>query len=446
VILAGDQPIMQVVDADVSLEGLNRQVLAQVLQLRIGEAIDRFRHDRQPALLLRHALYALAATVVFLIVMYSGRQALRRAYRYLETRCENRFRRGVAIQSFRIIHSDQLWRILTASENLFGAIVLISAVYLYLDFVLSLFPWTRWLSRELFSLLVNPLHTMGRGLLRQIPDLTFLLILGIVIRYVLILTRLFFDAIESRSITLRNFEPAWAEPTYRLVRVGMIAFAVVVAYPYIPGSNSDAFKGVTLFIGVLFSLGSSSLIGNILAGYTLTYRRTFKVGDRVKIGEHLGDVEQCRVMATYLRTPKNEMIVVPNSRVVAEDVINYSTLAKTDGLILHTNIGIGYDVPWRQVEAMLLQAAARTPEVLREPQPFVLQKTLGDFAVTYELNGYCNQPNIMGRVYTRLHQNILDLFNEYGVQIMTPAYESDPDQQKIVTPDRWYASPARKAS
>ena len=150
-------------------------------------------------------------------------------------------------------------------------------------------------------------------------------------------------------------------------------------------------------------------------------------------------------MATYLRTPKNEMLVVPNSKIISEEVLNYSALARREGLILHTTVGVGYDAPWRQVEAMLLEAAARSPGVLREPKPFVLQKMLGDFAVTYELNGYCDQPQAMGRVYTQLHQNILDLFNEYGVQIMTPAYEGDPERIKVVPPNQWYAAPARQS-
>jgi small-conductance mechanosensitive channel len=271
----------------------------------------------------------------------------------------------------------------------------------------------------------------------------FLLILVLVTRYLLALIRGFFSAIEDGTITLGEFDPAWGKPTYRLVSVAVIACALVVAYPYIPGSGSEAFKGVSLFIGLLFSLGSTSLIGNVIAGYTLTYRRTFKKGDRVKIGDHIGDVEHSRTMATYLRTPKNELIVVPNSRIINEEVVNYSTLAQQEGLILHTTVGIGYNVPWRQVEAMLLEAAARTRELLPEPKPFVLQKSLGDFAVTYELNGYCNRPNAMGRVYSRLHQNILDLFNEYGVQIMTPSYESDPQEAKIVAQNRWYSAPAR---
>ena len=222
----------------------------------------------------------------------------------------------------------------------------------------------------------------------------------------------------------------------------MLAFAVVVAYPYIPGSGSDAFKGVSLFLGVIFSLGSSSVISNVIAGYTMTYRRAFRIGDRVRINEHLGDVAETRLLVTHLRSPKNEEIVIPNSLILNSSVVNYSSLAREGKLILNTTVGIGYETPWRQVVTMLLQAAERTEGLLKEPAPFVLQKALGDFAVTYEINAYCGDAQAMNQLYTRLYQNILDVFNEYGVQIMTPAYEGDPEQPKIVPKDQWYAAPA----
>jgi small-conductance mechanosensitive channel len=257
--------------------------------------------------------------------------------------------------------------------------------------------------------------------------------------------KLYFQGIGDGTLVLKNFDADWGLPTYRLVRLLLIAFALVIAYPYVPGSGSEAFKGISIFLGVVFSIGSSAIIGNIIAGYTLTYRRVFKPGDRVKIGEHLGDVDETRILVTYLRTPKNEVVAIPNSSIVAGEVVNYSSLAKKDGLILHTTVGIGYETPWRQVEAMLLEAAARTPGLLKEPRPFVLQKLLGDFCVTYEINGYSPDEHRMGLVYSDLHRNILDVFNEYGVQIMTPAYEGDPEQPKIVPRDQWYAPPSLNA-
>jgi small-conductance mechanosensitive channel len=255
--------------------------------------------------------------------------------------------------------------------------------------------------------------------------------------------RLYFHSIAEGSTILPGFDPEWADPTYRLIRILLVAFMVIVAYPYIPGSGSEAFKGVSIFIGVLFSLGSSSIIGNLIAGYTMTYRRAFRIGDRIMVGAYTGDVEQVRLLMTYLRTPKNELVAIPNSVILNGEVVNYSTLAGKQGLILHTTVGIGYETPWRQVEAMLLEAAARVPDLLGESPPFVLLKALGDFSITYEINAFCADPQAMNRLYAELHRNILDLFNEYGVQIMTPAYEGDTDQPKVVPREQWYAAPAR---
>ena len=177
----------------------------------------------------------------------------------------------------------------------------------------------------------------------------------------------FFRAIARSQVKLRSFEPEWAMPTYRIVRVVVVVFAIVLAYPYIPGSDSEAFKGITLLMGVLLSLGSTSMVSNIIAGYTMTYRRAFRLGDRVKIGETVGDVTEMRLLVTHLRSLKNEEVVIPNSTILNSEVVNYTSLAQDHGLILHTRIGIGYEVPWRQVEAMLLMAAERTPGVLRDP-------------------------------------------------------------------------------
>jgi len=184
-------------------------------------------------------------------------------------------------------------------------------------------------------------------------------------------------------------------------------------------------------------------MASLIAGYTVTYRRAFRVGDRITVGDLTGEVSEVRLMVTHLRTPKNEEVVVPNSLVLQSHVVNYSKLARSHGLILHTTVSIGYETPWRQVEAMLQLAAERTGGVLREPAPFVLEKALGDFAVTYELNAYVDSAKLLPQRYTELHRNVLDVFNEYGVQIMTPAYEGDPEQPKVVPQDKWFVTPAR---
>jgi small-conductance mechanosensitive channel len=287
---------------------------------------------------------------------------------------------------------------------------------------------------------------MGSAFLAEIPDLIFLAILAVVVRYGLKLLRLFFAGIDGGSIKFEGFDAEWAWPTYKIVRVAVIAFAVVVAYPYIPGSGSEAFKGVSLFAGVIFSLGSTSAISNIIAGYTMTYRRAFRVGDRVKIGDVVGDVTDIRLQVTTVKTLKNEEVVIPNATILNNEIVNYTSLAVDEGLILHTTVGIGYEVPWRQVEAMLLMAAQRTPGLLETSRPFVLQKALADYAVNYELNVYCSDPRQMMPLYTALHRNVQDVFNEHGVQIMTPSYVADPPDAKVVPKDRWHVPPAAPAA
>jgi len=198
-----------------------------------------------------------------------------------------------------------------------------------------------------------------------LPNLIFLIILVVLTRYLLRAVQLFFRRVGEGSITVPGFDSDWALPTDRIVRLLTVAFALVIAYPYIPGSGSEAFKGITLLLGLIFSLGSPSVIGNLVAGQSLAFRRAFKVGDRVKVGEHMGDVAQVRLLTTYLRSPKNEQIVIPNSLILNSEVVNYSTLAPDPGLILHTTVRIGYGTPWRKVEAMLLEAAARTKGLRR---------------------------------------------------------------------------------
>jgi small-conductance mechanosensitive channel len=441
-ILADEQLIMAVLDEDAAIEELARDPLAELYKTRIARAIEEYREDRRAELLWLHVLYALGATILLVVVVLAGR----RIFGLISARFEQRYRARIESlegRSHHIVKVEQVARVVRGLMALAWGIGIVVVVYAWLHYALSSFPWTRGFAQRLFAIIVDPLKTMGAGLVGMIPNLVFLAILAVVTRYALKMMQAVFDAMANGTLTLKNFEPEWAQPTYRLVRLLVIALAVVVAYPYIPGSETGAFKGVTLFAGVIFSLGSSSFIGNIIAGYSMTYRRPFRVGDRVKIGEHTGDVEDIRLFVTRLRTIKNEEVVVPNSKILESEVINYSSMARDRGLILHTTVGIRYETSWRQVDAMLLEAAARTGGLSRDPAPFVFKKELGTFGVIYELNVYCDAPRKIALVYTELHSNILDIFNEYGVQIMTPAYESDSDRPKVVPKEQWYAAPAR---
>ncbi|MCG6923085.1 MAG: mechanosensitive ion channel family protein [Acidobacteria bacterium] len=444
-IRGGKRTIGYVLEADARLEGLTMHELALAQREAVTAALIRYREARTPMRLGTAAAHALAATAALAALLALLLPLFRRLDRFIARRWK---RRAEALEekSFELLRADRIRRMVRGGLSTLRAVLLLALFYVYLGYVLTLFPWTRFIAVRLNSWVLNPLRSMGSAFLAEIPDLIFLAILAVVVRYGLKLLRLFFAGIDGGSIKFEGFDAEWAWPTYKIVRVAVIAFAVVVAYPYIPGSGSEAFKGVSLFAGVIFSLGSTSAISNIIAGYTMTYRRAFRVGDRVKIGDVVGDVTDIRLQVTTVKTLKNEEVVIPNATILNNEIVNYTSLAVDEGLILHTTVGIGYEVPWRQVEAMLLMAAQRTPGLLETSRPFVLQKALADYAVNYELNVYCSDPRQMMPLYTALHRNVQDVFNEHGVQIMTPSYVADPPDAKVVPKDRWHVPPAAPAA
>ena len=267
--------------------------------------------------------------------------------------------------------------------------------------------------------------------------------LFLVARFGLRMLRLYFGALERGTVSLPGFEREWSIATYKIVRVLVIGIVLVMAYPYLPGAGSEALQGLSVFAGLVLSLGASSSVSNVISGYITTFGKVLRVGDMIKVGEVTGTVSQIRLLTIRLRTIRNEEVTIPNGTLLNSNVINYSALSREHGLVLQTEVGIGYEVPWRQVHAMLLEATARTPGLMTEPAPFVLQRQLGDFAVVYQLNVYKAEAKALVRAYSDLHQNILDVFNEYGVQIMTPAYEGDPETPKVVPRDQWFEAPAK---
>jgi small-conductance mechanosensitive channel len=441
-IVAGDRHLVGVIDADALLEGVSLPDAALVRAVRIREAITRYRAERTPERLVQSAVVAGAATALAALAMWLVWIGFRRARLGLDQRYRARVH-SLSIQSFEVVRAESIWRALDGALGMLRWIVIAAILYALGTFALGQFPWTRSTAERLLDLVVQPILSMATGFFAYIPKLIFLVLFFLGVRYLLKLLGLFFAAVGAGRVPLRSFDAEWAQPTYHIVRILVILLSLVIAYPYLPGSGSAAFQGLSIFAGLMLSLGASSAMASLIAGYTVTYRRAFRVGDRITVGDLTGEVSEVRLMVTHLRTPKNEEVVVPNSLVLQSHVVNYSKLARSHGLILHTTVSIGYETPWRQVEAMLQLAAERTGGVLREPAPFVLEKALGDFAVTYELNAYVDSAKLLPQRYTELHRNVLDVFNEYGVQIMTPAYEGDPEQPKVVPQDKWFVTPAR---
>ncbi|MBP1748492.1 MAG: MscS Mechanosensitive ion channel [Deltaproteobacteria bacterium] len=443
IINARDKLLLSVFDEDARAENMTRYELAQQRSKVLQTAIAEYRHDRSRKQILLGVVYSVLATFGLLIIVY----AVLRIYRALSARLRvwaDAKMSAVQAKSLDIVSAERSQAILAWLIRIVRFIILLFVFYAYVDLVLHFFPWTRPIAGKLLGYVTSAVGTIGNAVWEAIPNLLFVSVIAFFTVIVLKVMKFLFKGLESGVIKIQGFFPEWSQPTYKLCRILVVAFAAVVAFPYIPGSDSPAFRGVSIFLGVLFSLGSTSAIANILAGYSLTYRRVFKIGDRVKIADFVGDVIEMRLQVVKLKTIKNEVIVVPSSVVVNSNVINYNMLAKETGLILHTKITIGYDTPWRQVEALLLMAADRTTGILKQPAPFILQTSLDDFYVSYELNVYSDDPQKMIETYAHLHRNIQDAFNEYDVQIMSPSYRGDPAEPKIVPKERWYTPPAKK--
>jgi small-conductance mechanosensitive channel len=438
-IVAIDLPLFSVFDLEASYHYETRQDLARRRLEAVRSAVDRYRTDRTQASLLRGLVLASLATILFLLALL----LLSRTRRWLEGSLSSRIR-GITVKSQEVVRADWLRGIFRFFARLAWWVMFVGLLYLYLEFVLNQFVWTRPLARHLLELVLGPIRILGGGLYAYLPNLFFLLVLYVLTRLLFRFLGLVFREIQQGTMVLPGFDPDWAMPTFRIVRLLLLAFVLVIAFPYIPGSNSPAFQGVSLFLGLLLSLGSSSAVGNVIAGVIITYMRSFKVGDVVQIQENIGFVVSHGLLTTKVRTWKNVEVTIPNSTVLSTHVTNYSVQAKEGKLIFHTSVTIGYDAPWRQVHALLLMAAQKTPGLLKEPEPYVLQTSLDDFYVTYQLNAFTDAPMRMERIYSALHKNIQDAFNEYGVQIMSPNYLADREFPTTVPKKRWYAAPAKK--
>jgi small-conductance mechanosensitive channel len=331
-----------------------------------------------------------------------------------------------------------------------GLVSLISIVlglvitYFAVTFILRQFPYTRPWGESMRAFMLGRVESLALGIVNAIPSLFTVLLIALVARFFGRLLHLLFNAIEQRRLEVRWIHPETAQPTRRLVIALLWGFALVMAYPYLPGSETDAFKGASVFLGLVLSLGSSGFVNQIMSSFMITYSRALHLNDYVRIGDTEGTVVHLGVLSSKIRTPRGEMITIPNANVVSQTMTNYSATEGGDLVYMPTSITIGYDTPWRQVESLLLLAAERTESVRQTPPPVVRQSALEDFYIRYTLFVCPETPNRRLATMSALHANILDAFNEYGVQIMSPNYEADPEGLKVVPKGRWHAAPARK--
>jgi small-conductance mechanosensitive channel len=374
----------------------------------------------------------LIAVVFIVLIIRSFRSIEKRISSFMKTKM-----RGVKIQSLEVISQTQAERYITKSIKWISYIPIFIVFYLYINLVFSFFPYTRGLGSELFSHFVNAVTYVFRGLIGYVPQLITLLVIVFVAHYFVKLTRTIFNGLASERLKLKGFDPEWAEPTFDMVRIFIIVLAIMVAYPYLPGASSPAFTAVSAFLGVLLALGSTGSIANMISGISLIYMKLYRIGDVVTIADIRGVVVERSTLVTRLKTPKNVEISIPNSMIISNHIINYTALSKESGLILHTSVTIGYDVPWRKVEELLIKAAQETEAIEKSPEPFVLQRSLDDYYVTYELNAYTRSALGMLKVYNELHRNIQDIFFEAGVEIASPHLSNLRDGNSVNIPEEY---------
>jgi len=345
--------------------------------------------------------------------------------------------KGLRIQKAELIGANALADLLLTFVKFSQILLWFALIATYIVQVLGFFPSTKHLAKAVMANTVAPLASIWERVLEYFPSLVMLVLIGLVTYAVMAFARFFFDSLRDETIKFADFDPDWAEPTYKLSRFLILAFSLMVALPYLPGWESPAFKQVGLVIGILVSFGSTGVVSNVMAGAVLTYTNAFKFGDRIKIGETVGDIVEKNLFVTKVRTPKNEVVSIPNGTIMTSNVTNYSTLAREKQLILYTSVTIGYDEPWENVEACLLAAAAESYGLLQEPKPFILQNELADFYVEYQLNVYTELANEMPLVYSELHKKIQDKFNEAGMEIMSPHIFAVRDGNEIAIPKQY---------
>jgi small-conductance mechanosensitive channel len=443
VIALGGQMLLLITPQDVdelageTVESEARAAVA-ALELALAERLE-LRDTRRMA-------WAIGRTLVTLLLFLALLTGVRRVYgvidRILDRRAEL-WAGKTSIRGFAVLTPSQLLTVLRRSAQIALAALVLFGAYLWLAFVLRQFPFTRPWGEQLGGFLFGSLKTVLAAMLGWIPGLFVAVLIILLTRWLTRLVSGFFTAVEEGRVAMPEAVVETAQPTRRITNAVLWMLALVMVYPYLPGSDSPVFKGISVFVGLVVSLGASGVVGQYLSGLVIMYSRALRPGDVVRIGDDEGVVVSLGMLSTKLRTIKREEINIPNNLLVSTATRNYSRLAGEHGAILYTTVTIGYDAPWRQVHAMLIEAADRTPGLRREPRPFVLQTALSDFYVEYQLNAHVERPEQRLTTRAALHSNIQDVFNEHGVQIMSPHYESDPGEKKWVPRERWHEPPAK---
>ncbi|ACK64826.1 MscS Mechanosensitive ion channel [Rippkaea orientalis PCC 8801] len=449
IILFKNKTLATVTTEDAKLADVSTEILAEQYLQKIQEAIQRYHLERQPF----YWILGIVLTVVTTILLIVTLKIFDKIFPYIYTLLNDwrdHIIPSIRIQNLELLSSENLTKICEGFVRLVRIILTLLILYLFIPLVLSFFPQTRRIGHLLFDYLMTAINLVGNSLVSYLPNIFIIGVIIYLTYYTLRLLKFIFTEIENENLNFPGFYPEWAQPTYRLLNWIIIALAAVFTFPYLPGFNSPAFRGVSAFLALLFTLGSTGVVSNTVSGFVLIYTRAFQVGDIVKIADATGKILEKTLLVTRIQTVKNVVITIPNSVVISSNVVNYSALSRDthSPLIIHTTITLGYDIPWRTVHETLIKAAKATPHILSEPSPFVWQTSLNDFHISYEINGYTFESSKMMETYSDLHQNIQDKCNEAGIEILSPQYSALRDGNHNTIPENYlpedYVSPGFK--
>lgn len=444
VVKAGEIILFTARNSD-QIDEQTRQEMARSAAQQIQTAIRQYREERSLERLVLGVIAAVLSTIALLVFLRTIQLFVSKLLFQIKA-ARQADTLDIRVQQFQLMNSNVTSYVLTEVLKLLRLTLILASLYLYLPFVLSQFPATKPFGNRILQDIAYRASQLAEGFARYLPNLVTIALIALITYYAIGLVKLVIIEL-GRDDAYPWFYLEWIRPTIRLATFLIIAIACLIAAPYLPGANSPAFQGVSLFLGALLTLGSSSAIANAIAGVILIYTRAFRIGDMVQIGDIVGEVDEKSLFVTRILTFKQELTTMPNSSILSGNVTNFSAiLRESDGhLLLHTTITLGYDVPWRKVYDVLVQAAEATTNILSEPRPFVLQTSLNDFNVAYELNAYTNHPEWMPNIYSNLHQNIQDHCNQAGIEILSPAYTSIRDGNHSTMPSDYlptnYTSP-----
>lgn len=439
-VMYDNKVIVSFTDQDGLWEGCTRDQLAAEKRLVILEKLKVMKEEHGFLQLCKRVAY-FVLVLVGQFLLFWGTNWLFRRVKVRIVKLRNTRLKPFSIQDYELLDTHKQVKLLIFLASLVRYAFMLLQLLLSVPLLFSIFPQTKNLAFQLFSYIWNPVKSILVGIVSYIPNLFTIFVICLAIRYLVRLFRYLAGEVQSERLKLRGFYPDWAIPTYHIIRFLLYAFMIAMIYPYLPGSNSGVFQGISVFVGLIVSLGSSTVIGNIIAGLVITYMRPFKIGDRIKLNDTTGNVIEKTPLVTRIRTPKNEVVTIPNSFVMSSHTVNFSQSAREYGLIIHSEVSIGYDVPWRKVNKLLIEAALNTPGVVDDPRPFILSTSLNDWYPVYQVNAYIKDADKLAQIYSDLHQSIQDRFNEEGIEIMSPHYMAVRDGNASTLPPKGETEP-----